>query len=337
MKFLSIILSLFFASWCLGAENANEAYQKAIEYEKNGDVQNAFLWYKKSAQLSLQDTTLNATTLKETQEPLLQIGKNSLESYDNNVTDDSIKKIIFANFDIQPYKTNYLLPITYDFKSKDDRSQSETKFQLSFKKQLAQNFLGMGEKLYLGYTQTSWWQTSENSAPFRETNYQPEFFIQFPYSYKKTALKAYSVGLLHESNGRNGLNSRSWNRVYLEGIFQYNGFFIIPRAWYRIPEKEKKFPNDTRGDDNPDIHNYLGYGDLKVVYPYRENLFTLTLRNNLRFNSDNKGAVEFDWTFAIPWVKDLYGYLQYFNGYGESLIDYDKKVERIGLGFAITR
>lgn len=337
MKISSILLLFFLASYSFGAEEAKEAYQKAQEFEKSGDIQNALLWYKTSAELALKESTLSADTLQKVQEPLIQVGKNSVDGYDNNITNNSIKKIIFANFDVQPYKSNYLLPVTYDFHAKNDRKKSETKFQLSFKKQLAQDFLGMGEKLYLGYTQTSWWQTSENSAPFRETNYQPEFFIQFPYPYEKTALKAYTLGLVHESNGRSGENSRSWNRIYLEGIFQYKGIFIMPRAWYRIPESEKRFVNDTQGDDNPNIHNYLGYGDLKIAYPYKENLFTLTLRNNLRFEGENRGAVEFGWTFAIPWIKDLYGYLQYFHGYGESLIDYDKRIEKVGLGFAITR
>jgi phospholipase A1 len=335
--FFLAIIALFATLSLANEPDARVAYEKAQEYERSGDTQNALLWYKKSAQLSFEKTTLTKKDITNVEEPLIRFGKNSIDSYENNVTNATIEKIIFANFDIKPYKTNYLLPYTYDFISKSDRKSMETKFQISFKKQLGQNIFGLNEKFYLGYTQVSWWQTSASSAPFRETNYLPEIFVQFPYPSEKTALKAYTIGLIHESNGRNSENSRSWNRIYLEGIFQYKGFFITPRAWYRIPENTKTSINDTNGDDNPDIEDYLGYGDLKIVYPYKENLFSILIRNNLRFNDSNKGTYEFNWTFPIPWISDMYGYLQYFNGYGESLIDYDRKVEKVGLGFAITR
>jgi phospholipase A1 len=305
-----------------------QMYQKASELEKSGNFEEAMKWYKKAASISLH--------VKD-EESIIVFGKNNIESYENNATNETLEQIIFSNFDFQAYQANYLMPFTYDFDKRDGRKQSETKFQLSFKKPLAKNFLGLQETLYLGYTQTSWWQTSQNSAPFRESNYRPEIFIEFPYLHEKTALKAYSIGLLHESNGRDGLSSRSWNRIYLKGIFQYNGLFITPRAWYRLPEDKKTNINDTHGDDNHDIHNYLGYGDLKITLPYKKSLFNLLIRNNLRFKSTNKGAYEFDWTFPIPWVNDLYGYFYYFNGYGESLIDYDKKMEKVGFGFSITR
>ncbi|MDX1809356.1 MAG: phospholipase A [Sulfurospirillaceae bacterium] len=321
---------------------ATDAYKKAQEYEKNGDIAKAMSLYKEAATLSLsikkqEIKDINASKVSKTDKPILQFGHNSISGYTNGYTNNTVKQIILSTFDVKAYKMNYLLPFTHDFVSHQGRRDFETKFQISFKKVLAKNLLGLHDELFLGYTQTSWWQTSAKSAPFRETNYAPEFFMMIPNADEQSVLKAYKIGLLHQSNGQGGLLSRSWNRVYLSGIFQMDGAFIIPRAWYRIPEKKKTDIYDTNGDDNPDIYNYLGYGDLTIAYPYKQNFFTLLLRNNLRFHGNNHGAVQFDWTFPLKAVKDMFGYIQIFSGYGESLIDYNKRNNRIGIGFAITR
>ncbi|HEY5644667.1 MAG TPA: phospholipase A, partial [Pseudomonadales bacterium] len=88
---------------------------------------------------------------------------------------------------------------------------------------------------------------------------------------------------------------------------------------------------DSSGDDNPDIHRYMGYGELLLAYRRQDQVLSMLLRNNLM--SDSRGAVELNYSF--PLTDKVKGYVQYFNGYGESLIDYDRKVERIGIGFAI--
>ena len=344
MHRLTLII-IAFLSLSLYANDISKIYKQAEQYERNGDIKKAMLLYKKAASLSLKPQKLGISLKNnkmnskkiENGDTLLNFGKNSIVNYKNNITNNTLKQIIFSKFDVKPYKMNYLLPITYDNVSHANRKNTETKFQISFKKRLAKNLLGLDDELFLGYTQTSWWQTSEKSSPFRETNYEPELFMLFPYTHSNSIIKAYKFGILHQSNGQGKELSRSWNRIYLTGIFQAKGIFIVPRVWYRIPEHTKKDINDTSGDDNPDIYDYLGYGDLKISYPYKKNLFTLLLRNNFKLNSKNKGAIEFDWTFTLPWVSDAFGYLQIFSGYGESLIDYNKRNDRIGIGFSITR
>lgn len=232
-------------------------------------------------------------------------------------------------FDLLPYKTNYLLPATYNFTDHEGRKNFETKFQISFQKSLVDNLFGLNETIALGYTQTSWWQTAASSAPFRETNYQPEIFISIPHANKESLFKAYQIGLLHESNGQGLPKSRSWNRVYAETFIQIGGLFINPRVWYRIPENRET-------DDNPDIHNYLGYGDLELIYPWGDHTLKLLARHNMRFSDESKGAVQFDWTFPL-WTNGLFGYFQAYSGYGESLIDYNQRTNRVSLGFALSR
>lgn len=294
------------------------------------------IWYKKAA-MNFCDTC-EVPTNDTNSSNIVEFGDNSIESYADKSTDESVAQIVYSTFDMQPYRANYFLPASYDFAVRDDeRKHFETKFQLSFKKNIAENILGFNEKLFLGYTQTSWWQTADNSSPFRETNYEPEIYFLFPYYSQKTALKAYKIGMIHQSNGQDAPKSRSWNRLYLGGIFQYDGFFIEPRVWYRFPEKRKSDITQSSGDDNPDIAEYLGYGDLKISYPYRSHVFSLLLRNNLEFNSNNRGAAQLDWTFPIAGVDDVFAYVQFFSGYGESLIDYNKHSDRISIGFSLSR
>ncbi len=327
-KILLVIIAYFNLS--LFANDASTLYQQAQAFEKEGNFKQAMLLYKKAAGFSIK----KKTTAENNNAPGLANIKNSiLESYTDEETKETIEQIIDDKFGVKPYRMNYLLPATYNFVEHTGRKRFETKFQVSFKKRVSANLFGFDESIYLAYTQTSYWQTASASSPFRESNYEPELFAIFPYK-TNSPLKAYRVGIVHQSNGQGGELSRSWNRIYLQGYFQYLGAFISPRVWYRIPEHKKTSLTDSSGDDNPDIYKYMGYGDLSISYPYKKHLFSLTLRNNLR--SKNKGAVQFDWTFPIL-NNGVFGYLQLFSGYGESLIDYNKRNDKIGIGFAITR
>ncbi|MGB1271881.1 MAG: phospholipase A, partial [Endozoicomonas sp.] len=106
------------------------------------------------------------------------------------------------------------------------------------------------------------------------------------------------------------------------------------KPWWRIPESEKEpgRENDSQGDDNPDIHQYLGYGELHFGYRLGEHNLGMMIRNNL--DGDNRGAVQLDWSFPIN--QRFRGYIQYFNGYGESLIDYNDSANRLSLGIMLT-
>lgn len=230
-------------------------------------------------------------------------------------------------FGITPYKMNYFFPLSYNFNpSSNTQKKSEIKFQISLKKDLGENLLGFNEKYYFAYTQTSWWQAYAYSSPFRETNYQPEIFVDFPLRQKDFGYLRF--GLLHESNGQGeGLNSRSWNRVYISTAMLENRVLITPRVWFRIPESKEN-------DDNPDITHYLGNFDLNLAYLGKDFFISTMLRNNLNFKN-NKGAIQTDIGYDL-FHRGIFLHLQYFNGYGESLIDYDKAIQRLSIGFLIS-
>lgn len=251
-------------------------------------------------------------------------------------------------FAIIPHRRNYFLPYTHTSKInreaysseegwRGNLRHSEAKLQLSFKIPVNREFIFVpGDEVNIAFTMKSWWQVyaSAISRPFRETNYMPEVFYitrldWHPFeSYTRIA-----VGLSHESNGRSGELSRSWNRIYTEFIFDKENFALFFRPWYRIPEREKDGPNDADGDDNPDIEAYLGHFELDMVYREEDHEYSLMMRNNLR-TSDNRGAFRLGYSF--PLYGRLKGFVHYFQGYGESLIDYDISQRRLGVGILLT-
>lgn len=250
--------------------------------------------------------------------------------------------------DVQPHQPTYLLvgkwtnhantqpsspaadhavpvPIPYN----DD----EASFQLSFKAELLsrhdfdRKFLGLADvRLWFGYTQRSFWQvyTPRLSRPFRETNYEPEMIATFSTGNQEDGWKLLNLGLVHQSNGRSLPQSRSWNRLYAQGGWEWGRLSVLGRAWWRIPE-------DPDRDDNPDITDYLGYGDVLLRWQFdHDKSMSLLLRQSFK---TGRGFAQLDWT-----SRKLFGparvYIQATSGYGESLIDYNFKQNTIGIGFA---
>lgn len=251
-------------------------------------------------------------------------------------------------FAILPHKPNYVLPITFNSNPNnegfdlagDEREidNLEVKFQVSFKTPFWEKPFGENSALFFAYTGQSYWQAynSDVSSPFRETNHQPEIFAAWATDWKigDWQVPYASLGFEHQSNGRSGTSSRSWNRVFAEFAFEKDRWVLAFRPWWRVPEKRKTDPSAPEGDDNPDIYKYMGYFELQTRYQWNEHNFGILLRNN--FSSDNKGAAQFDWTFPLDDKGKLRGYVQYFNGYGESLIDYNRRSNRLGVGFILT-
>ncbi len=244
-------------------------------------------------------------------------------------------------FVITPHRPNYFLPIAYTSNPNDraflgDASNSESlqsvefKFQLSVKFPVAYGIVGRNSSLWFAYTQQAYWQAynSNISAPFRDTNHEPEAFIVVKPKEGWLGIKPSYItyGLNHQSNGQAGDLSRSWNRFYVDFLFETENTAFSIKPWYRFPESSEV-------DDNPDIEDYYGYGEFSVIHVIDDYSIDLMLRNNLK-DSGNRGAVQIGFNFPL-WGKTR-GYIQYFNGYGQSLLDYNHQTQSLGIGVMLS-
>ncbi len=255
------------------------------------------------------------------------------------------KKNVLTPFSIMTHKPNYILPAAYNSRgysaehhreANGDGSYSfdqvEAQFQISIKSPLVVGLFDDRMDVYAAYTNHSFWQVYNRdiSAPFRETNHEPELWAQFKTDWELFGIKntCNSLGINHQSNGQSGGLSRSWNRLFGTFVFEYGDLGINLTPWYRLPES-------ADDDDNPDIIRYLGNFELGAVYKWENNTFSLMTRNCLE-SDFHRGTVQASWSFPIWGWPYLRGYVQYFNGYGESLIDYNQNVNRLGVGLSLS-
>jgi phospholipase A1 len=206
----------------------------------------------------------------------------------------------------------------------------EAKYQISLKAKLAHRVFGTPASLWAGYTQSSRWQVynGADSRPFRETNYEPEATLVWPLDRDVLGWRwrMVSLSLAHQSNGRALPLSRSWNRVIAGFGFERGEWVAELRPWRRIDE-------DREDDDNPDISDHVGRAELLLGRYWGEHAFALQLRHSLRGGERSRGSAQLEWVF--PLSEALRGYLQWFGGYGESLIDYNLRQNKVGLGVTI--
>ena len=223
-----------------------------------------------------------------------------------------------------------------------DLDHNELKFQVSLKTELIsrQSFDEFGVtpllghigvdnvRLWFAYTHRVNWQmyNARNSRPFRETNYEPEAILTFGTGNEGNGFKLVNLGLSHHSNGRTESDSRGWNRLYAQGGWEWDRLSVLARVWQRIPES-------TKDDDNPDIKEYLGRGDLVARYQTAGGYVTSVLVRHTVRTAPGRGFLQADW--ATPVLTSLGAarlHLQISSGYGETLIDYNHKQTTIGVG-----
>lgn len=214
------------------------------------------------------------------------------------------------------------------------------RFQLSFKYRLfdpdatpVQWFPALG-KLHFGYTQTSFWNMRASSMPFHDTSYRPSLFWQSKLDEKNTIGLAYlRSGYEHESNGKEGISSRSINIVYFQPVWRKDfvfgdSLFFAPRLYGYLNQ-----------DGNPDIARYRGYADWQIRYGDERDWL---LSSRIRTGTAGYGSAQLE--LSVPLRKPLFSrtggflYFQLFSGYGESLLDYNlKSPTQLRIGFAIVR
>jgi outer membrane phospholipase A len=216
------------------------------------------------------------------------------------------------------------------------------KFQFSFKYRLIGENGKFGDLippfrgLYFAYTQRSLWDTSADSSPFYDTSYMPELFFEWLAPQNGIAGGGFhwlgmQTGVGHESNGKDGVDSRSMNTAYLRAAMMFG----VADGW-RLLVVPRVFSYLDTGDENADIADYRGYGELQLAFGKND---SIQLGVSTRLGTSGKGSFQVDITqpVRVPVINlQTYLQLQYFDGYGESLRTYNQKssIWRLGLAFA---
>ncbi len=241
-------------------------------------------------------------------------------------------------FNFRPHRDTYILLANYSSSSNlapfeeftpagIKANHVELMYQLSFKMKLLEQVAQTPVDLWFGYTQESFWQAYNRAAssPFRETNYQPELMLTAPFNIPLGVIdiRYLTLGAVHQSNGQTSTMSRSWNRVYAEIGAEKDRFALAFRLW-------KRLDNARSNNDNYDITDYLGHGDLQLSYRVDGHEWSVTGRRNFK---KRHGGLQFGWAFPVR--ANLKGYLQGFSGYGQSLIDYNYSQKSLGAGFLV--
>ena len=220
----------------------------------------------------------------------------------------------------------------------------EGRIQLSVRTKVGQGFLpvshfGGRDSLWFGYTQQSYWQifTSSISRPFRNTDHEPEFMYIVPTPAELPGgwrLRYAGLSLNHQSNGQTLPLSRSWNRtILMAGMERGDRFNVTARLWNRIPDGDGL-------DDNPDIDTLIGRAEVTGAWQVdKDNTLMLTLRHSL--TSDANGSYRLEWLQAMGdesgrnKASGLRLHVQLFNGYGDSLLDYNRGRTVLSVGLSL--
>ena len=238
---------------------------------------------------------------------------------------DSIRRELDNGPYFTLYKDNYFIAGT-SIGTKPTNTNSDVKFQISIAQRLTKSTLPFNTYLYLFYSQKCMWNVFEESMPMRDLNFNPGIGLAKHPFVKDRYIGKVSLIVEHESNGRDGAESRSWNKISLAAnILIDPNFMVHGKAWIPIVD----------GQNNKDILDYSGIYQMGMTLtsPNKRFGFALTLIKRRGWNLNYNSIWEVN--YRLFKGENQYLFLQYYNGYGENLLDYNKFHSRLRLGIVI--
>lgn len=249
------------------------------------------------------------------------------------IVSDSQQKIdvdsLRRAFDDRPYfglyKDNYFI-FGPAIGQKITKKNTNIKFQISISQRLTKSVLPWHSYLYLYYTQKVFWNVLENSMPMTDLNFNPGIGIGKPLFVKNRFIGTAMICLEHESNGRDGDESRSWNKISFGANILIDPMLMVHgKFWIPIVD----------GQNNKDILDYSGiyqFG-LQMFSTNRRFTGSLTMVKRRGWNLNYNTILELSYRL---WKRDnQYLFLQYYNGYGEGLLEYNKFHSQLRVGIVI--
>ncbi|WP_299252516.1 phospholipase A [uncultured Cytophaga sp.] len=237
---------------------------------------------------------------------------------------DSITRILKSQPSFTIYKDNYFITGT-TFDESPTIKNSDIKMQISFKQRITNSSLPFKSYLYLTFTQKSFWKIYEKSSPFQENIFNPGLGLgKFIFKNGK------QIGVLmfqveHESNGRDSTFSRSWNYTSVSYMALLSPqITVIAKAW--IPFSM---------NDNNNITDFAGYGEVTINWEIIKNKLQVNalIRKGAKLNLN--GSIQTGIYYNPLKHSNQYIYLQFYDGYGENLLNYDRLTNKIRLGICI--
>lgn len=224
------------------------------------------------------------------------------------------------------YKDNYFTVGTTVGVQKPSRTNSDVKFQISIAQKLTRSVLPWHTYIFLMYTQKTFWNVFEKSLPMHDLNFNPGIGWSKPFFNKDRYVGKLTLLLEHESNGRDSIQSRSWNRISIGGSVLIDPWIMVyGKVWIPI----------INGQNNRDILNYCGIYQtgVEIATLDRKFIWDITFVKRKGWNLNFNTIFEFSWRFHKK--SNQYFFLQYYNGYGESLLDYNQFHSRLRAGIVI--
>lgn len=250
-----------------------------------------------------------------------QIVTDSLERVDT----DSVRRAFDRGPYFGLYKDNYFI-FGASVNHTPTKTNTDIKFQISIQQRLTRSTLPFGTYLYLFYSQKCWWNVLENSMPMVDLNFNPGIGLAKPLFVKNRYVGKVTLMAEHESNGRDGLASRSWNKISLAASIMIDPQVTVHgKVWIPIVD----------GQNNRDILDYSGIYQVGTEFTSRNRRFTasvvLVKRRGWKLNYNT--IIELG--YRIFRRDNQFLFLQFYNGYGECMLDYNQFRSRVRVGIVI--
>lgn len=253
------------------------------------------------------------------------VNDDTLSRYDT----DSLRRAFDSGPYFTFYKDNYFVFGT-SIGPKPTRENSNVKFQISIQQKLTRSTLPWNTYLYLFYTQKAFWNVLQPSLPFTDLNFNPGIGWCKPFFSSVTGRYVGKLTLIleHESNGRDSIQSRSWNRVAVAGnVLLDQNIMVFGKIWVPIIDSPH----------NKDILKYIGIYQCGMQ----------VMSNNRRFGASVVLTKRCDWNpfnfnteVNLKWrifpSDNQYLFVQYYNGYGEGLLEYNKFHSELRVGICLS-
>jgi len=238
---------------------------------------------------------------------------------------DSIVKMFDRSPSFGIYKDNYFTVGTEMFSEKT-KWNSDAKFQVSIRHRLTNSTLPFKTFVFLTYTQKAFWDVFQESLPFRDLNFNPSVGIGKFLVHKNRYLGSFMFHIEHESNGKDGDASRSWNKIAFDAMLIFRDRWSLQtKIWIPIVDD----------DNNRDIVSYSGYATTVFSYSSPKRKYNASCIITKRAGRFFEANVALNFSVRLFDNENQHLFVEYYDGYGESMLEYKQYRQRIRMGMVI--